>query len=923
MKYANKVIFALITIIAVGFVFNASPTSAAETFSFESFACGEPVISDDLNTEIDKFKEEDANMVESFIASQSQHFFKIGDVNSLGVLVFGNPYCSWNEDKNVKMSSNGVFTDKEMDKIINPLMNIFKGAAILMIILSILISSLKLMATPMRGAALDEFFNSWKMILFVLLLYVSYDWLINLLFEANAAIVLSIKDLIPDANFKAISIAASWKDYSIGLGFAPLMILIAVEWVLSVVVNFIYISRKVIILILMAIGFVAIYSLLFNKTRGFFVTWLKELTGNIFLQSIHAIVLFTIVQFSAAGAGTFFKICLLIMFIPVSGLLSKLLQFGDSATKTGMTMSMLGLGGIMSTYMVASQAGNVLRGGSFLGNSSNTINSDGSVGGSSLSELATNSGSDLMQTALSTAATGQNSPAFSAVKNAMSTMGAATGSVAGMVAGPAGVAVGAGIGKAIGGGIPQIGMNIGTGIAGLSNTISQAKQFASQSGVSLGSLLAGKAGSDFAVASQGRHFAGAIGESVGLMLAGQKGAAIGRNLMSSIGGNTSNLAAMNSASLGLVDSNGKALPMSYDALGKLNPGADMKFVQTNEGSAMYMKGAEGWQQVGLTGSADTSLANGQARVMDFNLADPSKDYQLQANGSYTATAGKDPINAGNSSLSDALGNSVITSSENVGQSPLSEPVGSVASMPTSGLEGSTLSSGAIDTSSPMATTVSGDSPLNTSISGDTTVDTLSPMATSVSGDSSLDTSPIGGTTADTSSPLQTSDSESPVFTSSDSAFENVAGLNELPTISQSTLDTSAVPTTTAEAIPTNVEASPSPSTNDGGSSFERPELAGLPGSTDSLMRTSDAQIVNTGGARFHDVINEVTKDGVTGYKDSAFDPKKFNPETYVYRGPEAVSKDVGNLTARPETKESASWVKQAHRVLGNRHKGVN
>lgn len=905
MKYANKVLIALFALIIVTSMFSPTSTHAAEpSFSMESFACGEPLITDDLHTEIDKFKEEDANMVESFIATQSQHFLKLGDINSMGILVFGNPYCSWNDTKNVKMASNGVFTDTEMNKIINPLMNVFKSVAISLIVLSILISALKLMASPMRGSALDEFFTSWKMILCVLILYAGYDWLIELLFQLNAAIVTSIKSLIPNANFNSISIVGSWKDYSIALGFAPLMILIMVEWVLSVIVNFIYISRKVIILILMVLGFVAIYSLLFHKTRGFFVTWLKELCGNIFLQSIHAIVLYSIIAFSAAGAGTFFKICLLVMFIPVSGLLSKLLQFGDSATKTGMTMSMLGLGGIMSTYMVASQAGNILRGGGMMSNSSNTTNADGSVGGSSLSELATNSGSDLMQTALSTQATGVNSPVFSAVKSAMSTAGAAAGSIAGMVAGPAGVAVGAGIGKAIGGGIPQIGMNIGTGIAGISNTLSQAKEFAAQSGVGLGALLTGKAGSDFAVASQGRHFAGALGESVGLMLAGQKGAEIGRNLMANLGGNTNTLAAMNSASLGLVDSNGNTIPMSFGELSKINPGGEMKFVQTNEGSAMYMKGAEGWQQVGLTGAADTNLANGQARVMDFNLADAAKDYQLQPNGSYTST-GNGAISAAHKSLSDALGNSVITSGEAVGQSTFNEPIGSVAQT-ASGSGSLETAASQFDMSSVTANSI-----------GTSSLDSES---------SSLDTSAVGVLTADasemsSSNPI-VSNGDNPIFTSSDSSFEAVAGLNELRSVEQSTFDTSSVPASTAVAMPT-AETTGSNANESSSGSFERPELAGLPGSTDSLMRTGDAVIVNTGGARFHDVINEVTKDGAISHKDASFDAKNFNPETYVYRGPESQSMNTNDFKPKTETKETASWVKQAHRVLGDRHKGVN
>ncbi|UZN01306.1 type IV secretion system protein (plasmid) [Lysinibacillus sp. MHQ-1] len=78
------------------------------------------------------------------------------------------------------------------------------------------------------------------------------------------------------------------------------------EWILAGILNVVYLARKVIILLLLVLGMVAIYSLMFSKTRAFFGNWFRELLGNVFLQSIHAIVFYGMVMFAEMGASVFF-----------------------------------------------------------------------------------------------------------------------------------------------------------------------------------------------------------------------------------------------------------------------------------------------------------------------------------------------------------------------------------------------------------------------------------------------------------------------------------------------------------------------------------------------------------------------------------------------------------------------------------------
>ncbi|UZN01304.1 hypothetical protein OL548_34700 (plasmid) [Lysinibacillus sp. MHQ-1] len=73
-----------------------SNTSGINTeYSLSSFACGKPLISEDVDKEINDYKENDANMAEKFLTSQVQNLFHIGPINGMSTLVFGNPYCIW------------------------------------------------------------------------------------------------------------------------------------------------------------------------------------------------------------------------------------------------------------------------------------------------------------------------------------------------------------------------------------------------------------------------------------------------------------------------------------------------------------------------------------------------------------------------------------------------------------------------------------------------------------------------------------------------------------------------------------------------------------------------------------------------------------------------------------------------------------
>ena len=164
----------------------------------------------------------------------------------------------------------------------------------------------------------------------------------------------------------SVSIIASAGSDGHVFGLGDIIIFLG-EWILTVMLNFIYISRKIVIIFSVLLAPFAAYSLMFARTRNFFGTWVKELLGNIFLPCIHGLIIYTFASLSSLGAGTFFKLGMLIMFIPASGIVSKWLQLGDSGSKLGGALTMAGMSGVAGAMVLGrgamQMAGGLRRGG--------------------------------------------------------------------------------------------------------------------------------------------------------------------------------------------------------------------------------------------------------------------------------------------------------------------------------------------------------------------------------------------------------------------------------------------------------------------------------------------------------------------------------------------------------------------------------
>ncbi|MFY0520565.1 hypothetical protein ACOMCU_22450 [Lysinibacillus sp. UGB7] len=849
-------------------------------YSLGAFECGKPLISEDVDKEIENYKENDANMAEKFLTSQVQNLFHIGPINGMSTLVFGNPYCIW-AGKDAKMSADGVFTLDEREKIIEPLLKLFGSAFFLILTLSMLITGLKTMGNSVRGQAMDEFWNDAKMWFVALFLAFFYNDWTNWLFQINAAIVLEIRDLVKAStdNLDNISAMSSISDFIPGLMGSFLIVALG-EWVLAGILNVVYLARKVIILLLLVMGFVAIYSLMFAKARAFFGNWFREIVGNVFLQSIHAIVFYAMIMFTTLGASPFFKIGLMIMFIPVSGMISKWLNIGDSSSKLGSALTMVGLGGITSTMMLASQAKSVMYGGSMTSSGGlYNSNSSNSSGGESLANLASSISNDSASTSISSNAAGTNSSLFNMAKDTGSKLGTIVGGGAGVVAGPMGALMGAKLGGAVGGGLVQAGRNMSVGMSNIHSNISQARKFSNENGSGFKALFSRNGNFDSLNAR--RQTMGNFGESLGVMLAGQRGATLGRSAGFALSGvSRQRLASEMSSSFNMRNSSGNLQPTTFSALSQKYPNADVKWMQTNQGSAFYVNSSEGWKQVGLTGAADSSLNAGQARVMDYKLADPALNYEYQPNGTYKSLS-----QLSEATVSGAVNTSSVTSASSYANA-------SASSVPSfeEAMKGGHIAS-----------------PLGTSINGSVSAEAITSNISSSNDSISITQPSVGQTVGESVNMSNTS--------TSIQSMANVSGMSST-SMSDSVITGNSMGNnsqTSADFTGSDALNSLPPQTVQGSESRnQKMETVGLQGSTSSVMRKSEAYIVNTGESNLAlnpKTVEQVASSKAIQHQDAGFNAKKVNPDAYVYH-------NVSGADTRTTSDKAADSVQSMGKISG-------
>ncbi|ADC52117.1 membrane protein, putative (plasmid) [Alkalihalophilus pseudofirmus OF4] len=859
-------------------------------------------------------------------------------INSIPTLVFGsleggnNPYCTW-LDKDAVMAEDGVFSVEHRDKIINPIIGIFSGTFYLFILIAMLISALKLGMNAYSPQSRVDFWEDVKMWFAAALFMVILVPFTNILFGLNTGFAQSVANQaknIFDVDVRSIS-SISGIDYSIkdtvsaknSIGF---IVTLLVEWGLSAYLNIIYITRLVILTILLPLGALAAVSLLYAKTRGFFGLWLKELCGAIFLPAIHAIIVFGMVGFNVQGAGTFFKVAILLMFIPITGLLTRLLQIGDSSTRLGQTMTMMGLGSVAGAMMVMRQAGSVVKGGALtqnnLGGTTNLGGDPGDGGG----PTGPGGGLDSSTTSITSMSSGVNSASWQKVKQYGAGAGGVMGALAGAPLGPLGAGVGAMVGSKAIPGAMQAGRNVTSSVRNVGKTLGDALSYQGVGGKGIKGLMQD--------AAARRSFFGNMGESVGSTL-GAGAASVGRKAgqgLSGISRGTLMQTGAESGGFGIRNAEGKVVAPTLENLAKQHSGQHVQWRQTHEGSAFFLmdKAGQVERQLSPMGAADTSLRPGEVRAMDYKFNNGSP-LQQQENGSFRY---QKPMST------PITQNPMSSHSSSITQSPITPNTTGALPTVSTGIKGMVnkqvpINSGSIPqrySGSPSIGVTSETSgtynPIPSStgpvisgknetigervmLGGSSTDQRIKPGMANHTSTSSVQTQPSGqSVTLGQSSTPRVKEAQVAYQTPAAAKVEQSVTMGNQANVNQ-VVATNIQRANIVNASKPSVPDSTSPPKEAGAG------LAGLSGSTENLLRTSNAYVLDANGNKF---------------QDTRMDGSKVNPDAYFshvvsgadMRGTsDRVADVVGKKNLKSTEKVSAAgWSSAVSESKTSRKRGV-
>lgn len=164
---------------------------------------------------------------------------------------------------------------------------------------------------------------------------------INFLAYLNFSVVNIFSAYTPQGlNFANSSAASSAGIGGIVLAFAYFFI--------DIYINFVYIMRAVTVALLMASAPFFVVSIAFGgKFRSLFVTWIKEIVSNIFLQSFHVLIMGLLLAASASASGIE-QIIMVAAFIPMTEFFKKIITGGSGIAGSLGMQSLAAAGGALA-----------------------------------------------------------------------------------------------------------------------------------------------------------------------------------------------------------------------------------------------------------------------------------------------------------------------------------------------------------------------------------------------------------------------------------------------------------------------------------------------------------------------------------------------------------------------------------------------
>ncbi|MCK6259524.1 hypothetical protein LCY76_23415 [Fictibacillus sp. KIGAM418] len=258
------------------------------------------------------------------------------DLDSLNTLIF-----------DTKDKVYGIFS-KDMFKSVMDGMDIMLLIATFFLIVAIIYNGARISSAginPTNRGILIEFVKDCLIVTFFLM---NLPDLLDILFKFNDVIVKFFKFATSDSKsaiggFKSIADMVKEDETGmIGTLFIALVLLGLTFWA-----NFYYLMRTVTLFILIMLGPLMVVFWMFQPFKGITIGWLRELVTTIFIQSVHALVVFAILKVSGGANNAMVVMIVYCCFIPISESIRSLFYMATGMTdnlskwSTGLGMASL------------------------------------------------------------------------------------------------------------------------------------------------------------------------------------------------------------------------------------------------------------------------------------------------------------------------------------------------------------------------------------------------------------------------------------------------------------------------------------------------------------------------------------------------------------------------------------------------------
>lgn len=384
------------------------------------------------------------NLIENAIKSLIEQMYKwfvepFKDIHTLRDLIYGQ---DGTEEYIFK-----TFKENEIFNVYVPGTTTTSTIAAIFILIGIVYAGTRISSSGLNPSNRTTLIEFLKDIFIVGIVVANIGTFYEIIFKVNGALVnvfAGTEDSLTDFSTRVAS--NGFGDAILGWIVIQLVLLGLALWA-----NFYYMMRKLTLLIFMILGPIMMALWLIPQYKAITIGWMKEFTGTVFVQTIHAMTFWIVASISINQNNFIPSVILYVIFIPVAESVKSLLGLGGQMNST---LSKVGAGfGIASLAGMAGAIKGAVGDQSLTGALKEAYqgvkNSSGEKDENGKPTVGANTGTD----------TGTTSRAEKMLRAGQITSKAGkavfgmAGSIAGSPVGPAGAIVGGSAGMLVGGGI--------------------------------------------------------------------------------------------------------------------------------------------------------------------------------------------------------------------------------------------------------------------------------------------------------------------------------------------------------------------------------------------------------------------------------------------------------------------------------------